>query len=1046
MINLRENEEKVLSHWKAQAINAMLKNSSAAGKDFYFLDGPPYVTGDLHPGHIWVKTLKDLFVRYKRLRGFKVNDRAGYDVHGLPTENKVERELGISSKREIETKIGIENFVASCRDYIHRYIGRMDADYFKFGISLDFSNPYLPSDNRYIETGWGILKKAEEKRLLYKGKRPLTYCVRCGTPLSQGSMEVEYRDDHDPSVYVAFDIEAKSSERVELPEGAKLLIWTTTPWTLPANVSVAINPKEEYVVADMSGRKFVLAKARLEKVVGAIGESAVAEKAFYGSELVGVKYRSPLEDIIPEQKRLRKYHRVLAWDMVSMDDGSGVVHIAPGHGLDDYQLGKREKLPIFSPVDSQGNYTGEAGHYAGTAILGDANQRVISDLKQRGALVGNGSITHSYPHCWRCDTKLIYIATDQWFINVQRMKKRLLRENDKIVWHPAEARKWEADILANAPDWCISRQRYWGMPIPIWVCAGCGKHSVIGSLDELMERALDPAAVDSLKDLHRPYIDAIRIKCDACGSEMSRIRDVFDVWFDSGISFRASLSGDEFERLFPTDLVVEYIEQIRGWFPAMMKCGIIGYNRAPFRNIVVHGIMIGTDGKPFHKKLGNYMPLEEQLKKTSADGFRLWCTNHTTHLNIEYSIDKILESDRTLLMLYNISSLLTEYSSLTGHRLGRVRRPGSPERLSPQDRWIVSRLNSMLAEVTESLDGYDSHRAVSALNGFVVNDFSRFYLKIAKQTMASGERAEARKTLEIVNYVLFNTIVAFSPIIPMTAESVYKRSYDFAQSVFMERWPRPNGKLIDMGLEKDFDIAIETITAILNLRERSNAKLRVPLRSARIETGDEAVISAIQKLSGIIEAYTNIKRVEVSKGAAAKREIRPVFGKIGPAFKADAPLVAAELKNQDADRVEAAMQKEGVFRMHAGAGSFEILPEHVFIVENQQAETGLKYRYGVVNIDTTPDEELKKELFIREITRRIQMVRKEMKLTRSDPVVVAIDSDEFVNEIIRNGMQEIKETTRARSIEIGISDRNAPAGEYEISGAVVRIHVRKAEG
>ena len=560
MLDLIKSEEEVLSYWKEHDINAKVRARNKGNKPFYFLDGPPFVTGDLHLGQVWTKAFKDMVVRYKRSRGFDVVDRAGYDTQGLPAENLVEKRLRITSKKDIEETVGIENFIKGCRELIDYYMSRWENDFERFGVSLDFSRPYLPHTNEYMEGEWALFKAIDQRGYLYQGKKTTAYCPHCECVVSQGSMEVEHSEEKDPSVFVTFKVDGARSKGAKAQLGGEtyLLVWTTTPWTLPANVAIAMAPQTMYVVARIRGKDMILAKGRLDQVSSLLGESAVVLKEFYGSELEGLGYVSALEGKVPEQAELRKHHKVLpAPELVTGDEGTGLVHIAPGHGLEDYAMGMKNKLPIFCPVGADARYTAEAGAYNGLKVPSDANAILLSDLEALGALEYTGELSHSYPHCWRCHSKLIFIATPQWFLNVQKIKRKLLAMNERISWHPEEARAWERDLINSSPDWCISRQRYWATPMPIWICGKCGERTVIGSRLELEEAALDKDYVRAMTDLHRPYIDKVAIRCAKCGGEGRRIKDVLDVWFDSGTSFRLSLSESEFDRLFPVDFVVE---------------------------------------------------------------------------------------------------------------------------------------------------------------------------------------------------------------------------------------------------------------------------------------------------------------------------------------------------------------------------------------------------------------------------------------------------------------------------------------------------------
>ena len=654
MLDISKKEEEILRYWRENKINEKVKaKNKGTGKPFYFLDGPPFVTGELHLGQVWTKSFKDLVIRYKRYRGFDVVDRAGYDSQGLPAENLIEKKLKLTSKKDIEEKIGIENFIKACRDEVNYYIGKWENEFERFGISLDFSNPYLPHTNQYMEGEWALFKTIAGKGYLYSGSKTTAYCPHCECVVSQGSMEVEHYDEKDPSIFITFKLDlARSKEArtllgADAKRGIFLLVWTTTPWTLPANVAVAIDPNSMYVLAKIGGKEMVFAKSRMDHVSSLLNESVIVLKEFKGSELEGAYYTSGLEKNIPEQVVLRKYHRVVAAPkLVSQEEGTGLVHIAPGHGLDDYSLGVKNRLPIFCPVGPDAAYTEAAGVYKGLKVPDAANVRLLSDIKELGMLEYSGQLTHSYPHCWRCHSKVIFIATPQWFLNVQKIKRRLLAVNEKIAWHPAEARSWEKDLMTNSPDWCISRQRYWATPLPIWVCGKCKNVDIIGSRKELEEMSTNPEYVRSMTDLHRPFIDAVVIKCSRCGGESTRVKDVLDVWFDSSMSFRLALSEEDFERLFPVDFIVEYVEQIRAWFQSLLKAGMFAYGKATVKHIAVHGILWGNDGKKMSKSLGNFRPLNDMVKYAGADAFRFWILNHNQIDNRSENDEEIRDNQK----------------------------------------------------------------------------------------------------------------------------------------------------------------------------------------------------------------------------------------------------------------------------------------------------------------------------------------------------------------------------------------------------------------
>ena len=1008
-------EEEILKYWQEHGILEKWRAKNRGNKPFYFLDGPPYVSGELHPGQIWVKGAKDIFIRYKRMRGYDVHDRAGYDVHGLPVEHAVEKSMGIKSKKELESKINVENFVKACREYVDSLIPKMNRDFLRFGVSLDFENAYIPYRRSYIEKAWDILKRLSEKGLLYKEGKPLTYCPSCETVLAQGTLEVEYSDESDPSIFVAFKVDTKRSKaRINIDENTYLLIWTTTPWTLPANMSVAANPNEQYVKAKIGGKDLIFAKNRLDSVVSNLNESAIIEEEFYGKELEGIYYISPLEDEVPIQKSFRKYHKVIFSEtMVSMSEGSGLVHIAPGHGLDDYKLGKENKIPAFSPVDQHSRYTKEAGKYEGLLVPNEANQKVMEDVEKKGLLLSKGTIVHSYPHCWRCGSKLIYKATDQWFLKITKIKKGLLNANKKVNWHPKEAKEWQANVLESSPDWCISRQRFWGIPIPIWKCDKCENIQVIGSMAELKEKALEKDYVNSLEDLHRPYIDRVTLKCDKCGSEMHRISDVFDVWFDSSIAFEASLSEEEFKRLFPADLILEGVDQLRGWFSSMLRSSVMLYKKAPYKEVVVDGMLLAEDGREMHKHLGNYIPISELIKITSADAYRLWFSSHTQWLDIPFKKSELKEAEKTLMILHNIANLINEYSDAIGYKSEKIK----VSKKSEINKWIISRLNNLISYINESLDGYNLEKANSALREFILDDFSRFYLKMAKKRVIYGSKKEAEETIDTMKYVFYNTLILISPFAPFTAEKLYLENFAYKESIFLDEWPKYRKSLVDKELEQQFEIAISAMTAILNSREKARVKLRWPLSKATIEVKDDYALEAIEKLSPIIEDYTNIKKLEIKKVSGIEKIVKPIFQKIGPEFKENSQVVAEALKSSDANAIEEEIGKKGYYELHTEKGVFNIRPEHFVIIEKEQNTDAAKFEYGIAYVDPNLSNELVEEAIYRELARRIQIMRKELGLKKVDKIAIKYSTSGNLEKIIKAKYKELMKEANAVSIE-----------------------------
>jgi isoleucyl-tRNA synthetase len=1043
MFDLKHNEQEVLKYWTDNSVYKAIKSRNLGRKKFYFLDGPPNAYG-LAVHHLWVYTIKDLMLKYKRYAGFNVHDRPGFDVHGLPIENRVERSLQVTSKMDIETKIGVAEFVKACRDYVDReMVGSIDL-LKRFGVFMDFDNVYLPYRTEYMDKEWGIFKAMHNKGLLYKDLKPLAYCPRCETVLSAQGPEVEYADENDKAIFVRFRVQGSGSDRVKFEPDTYLVIWTTTPWTLPANMAIAANPKATYVAVDVDSAHYIVAKERLDEFSKAIDKSVIVKMEFTGSDLSGLKYTSPLEKEVPIQKSFNKYHRVLMSEkLVSLSEGTGLLHMAPGHGPEDYVLAKQNKVAVFSPIDPHARYDKDAGKYHGLKVPDEANHAVLADLKESGDLLFTGQITHSYPHCWRCHSKLIFRATEQWFINISKIKKRMLRENQKIRWYPEFAQKWFADAVESSPDWCISRQRYWATPIPIWVCDSCKEMEVMGSVEALAKRA---RLSEPPKDIHKPHIDRITMECVKCKGTMHRVSDVFDVWFDSGSCHTASLTGEEFKLLFPADWITESLDQIRGWFTTLLRTSVAAHGKTSFKSVTIGGMMKDEFGEEVHRSKGNAVNPQDLLNASSVDGFRLWCSGRPRWQDLKLKLKELREADSDIITLYNIAELVNEFSELSGYDMKQKKKPGMAK-LEMEDRWILSRLNSLIRTVNEAMVGYAIDKAVTEIRNFIVEDFSRFYLRFAKQRASEAKKSELKRIAAVSAYVLRNVLIMGSMVIPFATEGIYQRLFsDDKQSIFIQDWPKAVKRFTDKDLEADFATLEAASTAILALREKSNIKLRSPVLSATIESGDDGAINSMERMSNLIASYTNVKEVRVAKGTANRKEIKPLFQKLGPAFKGNAQVVAQELQKQDGAAVESAVMKDGYYSLHTDSGTFDIKAEHFLIVEKPASENSMPFKYGAVALDTSQTEELKEEQLMREVARRIQMMRKELGLKKANRIAVHVQMDKELEEILEKHAHELKGAVKASTFATGhSSDKDSKKKEWEIMGSNATIWIKKLE-
>ncbi len=974
--NPKEYESEILNFWEENRIYKKLRELRRGEKQFHFLDGPPYPSSDMpHPGTVWNKILKDTVLRFKRGEGFDVLDKPGWDTHGLPIEVMTEKSLGFSSKKNIE-EYGIGKFVEKCRELATNNLRSMANHFKEFAISMDWDNPYRTYEKDYMESAWWGIKKIWESNRLYQGARPVHWCPRCETVLSDYEVSENYKDIMDPSIYVKFKVLGK--------EGEYLLIWTTTPWTLPGNVAVMVHPEETYVKVKVRKDILILAKARLEKVMKEAGiENYEVLKESKGRELEGLKYKHPLEDLVDVQKELKDVHRVvLSEKFVTMKEGSGCVHSAPGHGKEDFEVGMKYSLPVVSPVDERGRFTKEAGKYEGLQVR-KANAIIIEDLKERGVLFHQGTIIHKYPVCWRCDTPLIIRTTTQWFVRLTDLREKLMEESEKAKWIP----KWGGerrfrDWLLGLEDWIISRQRYWGIPLPIWKCDKCGNIEVIGSAKELEERS-----GVHLENLHRPWVDKVTWKCPKCGGTMRRISDIMDVWYDSGISFFASLgypykNEEIFKNIFPVDFITEGHDQVRGWFFSLLRMGTLLFNSVPYKSVLMHGFMLDEKGREMHKRLGNYVPPPDIIKKASRDAFRFFVLTKVPWQDLRFSWRGLDEIQRKLLVIWNIYVFATTY--LRDREICDL--PPSTE-LDPINRWLLSRLNSMEKTVREYMNEYYIHMASNEILDFLMDDISHLYLRVARKKLRSKDKAISDKWSRVLYHVLKETLPYLFVFTPLIAEKIYQESFrqeEDPESLNFILLRPPRLELIDEELEDIMEYVREIVSASGFARSNARIKRRQPLKEMVVASNDPMVIKAVDLLKDILLVEANVREVKVGE--------QPVDGKWS----------------------EVSFSSGKIF-LNLEMGKEEIL-------------AGLS----------------------REITRRIQSMRKELSLTIGvERIEIYIRGDDEIGDAVKLFYDDILWDSDANSIKVVESDEDVPSNsfgkEWEVNGKKVFIWIKKVE-
>ena len=828
-------EQEVFNYWEKEKIYEKQKEISEKSKNFiYFVDGPPYATGEIHPGTAWNKCIKDAFIRYYRMNGYAINDKPGFDTHGLPIEVKVEQKLGIKNKQEIE-KIGIEKFIKECKDFVDKYIQVMTKQFKRLAVWMDLENPYITYKNSYIEKCWKMLKKANEKNLLYNDDYVIPYCYRCQTTLA--NYELEYYEKTDPSIYVKFPIKEKTY----------LLAWTTTPWTLIGNMAIAVHEELKYVELEVENENLILLNSKVDEILKKTGKNGIIKKVFDGKELVNLPYSHPFQDLIKKNVERRV---VGAKNLVTEETGTGIVHIAPAHGPEDFEIGKLYNIEPFNPVNEQGFYTEEAGFFSGKHVK-DANEEIIKILKERNMLYFSEKIRHRYPHCWRCKTPLIYLKTKQWFLKINNIKERMIEEAKKIKWFPKIAETRFLDVLEKSPDWCISRQRYWGVPLPIWKCEKCGKIFVIGSKEELKE---------DIDDLHRPYIDNVVLKCE-CNGTAKRLPDVMDVWFDSGNAVWASSDIDK-----DADLIIEGHDQTRGWFYSLLGCGVIYKNNAPYKNVVMHGFFLDEKGEKMSKSLGNFIPVDEILDRYGCDAFRIFSLSNNVWEDIKFTWKSLEEAKAFLLVYIN----LVKYADLTiNEKIYSELREMSKDELLLHDRWLLSKLNETIKEYHKAFEEKNIAKALRSLKTFIVDDVSKKYMKIAKDYIKEGEKSSVYafyKTLINISILLS----PFSPVITEYCYVNYLKKFEKKESIHLFKMPKEDEKFIDKKINDAADVAFSIIEEGLKIRAKMKVKLRFPLKTVYIKENEKEKIEMITAFSYVIKKLLNVKEVVIG---SSKEEV-----------------------------------------------------------------------------------------------------------------------------------------------------------------------------
>lgn len=1026
-LNFVEREKEVLAFWKENEIFEKSVEKNKGKESFNFYDGPPTANGKPHIGHILTRVMKDIIPRYKTMKGYYVRRKAGWDTHGLPVELEVEKQLGLDGKQEIE-QYGIEPFIKKCKESVWKYKHEWEVMSDRIGYWADMKHPYITYEDNYIESVWWSLKQIADKGLLYKGYKIVPYCPRCGTALSSHEVAQGYKDVEEKSVFVKFAVKGRKD--------AYFLAWTTTPWTLPSNVALCVNPSEDYAEIKVGGETYIMADALVGSLFGDGEYEKLSVKK--GKEYEYTEYE-PLFDYETGAKEKAWY--VTCDGYVTLTDGTGVVHIAPAFGEDDSNVGKHYGLPFVQMVDSRGRFVDAAYDLKGV-FAKDADKLIIERLKNEGKLFKELMFTHSYPFCWRCDTPLLYYARSSWFIKVTEVKKELLASNASVNWMPPTIGTGRmGNFLENVIDWGISRERYWGTPLPIWVCNKCGKVHVVGSREELRRLG----GLDHDIELHRPYIDEVKWKCE-CGGEMVRTPEVLDCWYDSGSMPFAQWhypfeNKDIFEETFPADFISEAVDQTRGWFYTLLAVSTTLFGKSPFRNCIVLGHVNDKDGIKMSKHKGNVVDPFTVLDKQGADATRWYFyTSSAPWLPSRFSAENVSESQRKFMgTLWNTYAFFVLYAEIdkfnpAEHRL-------EDQKLTVMDRWILSGLNTLVKTVDEGLNEYKITETSRAIGAFV-DVLSNWYVRRSRDRFWGSEMTPSKEAAYTTLYTVLSTLTkVIAPYVPFMAENMYRNLVvpffaDAPESVHLCDFPVADEKMIDTALEAGMRDVLTVVMLGRAARNLANIKNRQPLRRL-IYNGRKELA---QELKALVEDELNVKDVQLSSDSSKfiSYELKPQLKTLGPKFGALLGKIRQILADH-ADEIVAAVRSAGVYSTEADGRKIDLTEDDLLItVKSREGFSSESDGETTVALDTALDKELIFEGAEREIVSKIQTMRKEAGFEVTDHIAVGYRAEGVALEVFRKG--GFAKDVLCDSIS---EDIDGYTKEWNINGDNVTVSVKK---
>ncbi len=1031
-LNFLDREKEVIEFWNENKIFEKSMAQTEGGEEFTFYDGPPTANGKPHIGHVLTRVMKDIIPRYKTMKGMHVLRKAGWDTHGLPVELEIEKKLGLDGKQDIE-KYGIEPFIGECKKSVWKYTTEWKNMSDRLGYWVDMDNPYVTYHDDYIESVWWALKEIHKKGLLYKGYKIVPYCPRCGTALASHEVAQGYKDVKEKSVFVKFKVKGE--------ENKYFLAWTTTPWTLPSNVALCMNANEDYVEIKAGDENYILAQALVPSLFEEYETISVNKGSFYE----GVEYE-PLYDFAVGSFREKAFY-IVNDDYVTLTDGTGIVHIAPAFGVDDANVGRKYNLPFVQMVDDGGKFKDEVTLYKGMFVK-DADKHIIRELNERGLLFKDMLYEHSYPHCWRCNTPLLYYARQSWFVKTTAIKDELIASNNSVNWMPETIKSGRmGNFLENVVDWGLSRERYWGTPLPVWECE-CGHFHVIGSKQELKELC----GVEGDIELHRPYIDDCEFTCPKCGKKMRRVKEVIDCWFDSGsmpfAQYHYPFENKElFEKHFPADFISEAIDQTRGWFYVLLTISTLLFGKSSFKNCIVLGHVNDEKGLKMSKHIGNVVDPWTILDKQGADAVRWYFyTSSAPWLPSRFYEKAVSECQGKYMgTLWNAYAFFVLYADIDKYDPSKYSLKDC--KLSVIDKWVLSKLNSLIKSVEKMLDNYQIFESSRLMQSFV-DDLSNWYIRRSRERFWGSAMTEDKISAYTTLYTVLTTFAKITaPYTPFIAENIYRNLVpeffpDAPISVHLCEFPSVDESLIDENLEAQMEELMNVVVLGRSARNSSNIKNRQPLAKLFFSGGKEVVLS--DDLVEIAKEELNVKEIEILNNSSEyiNYKLKPQLKTLGPKYGSKLGLIRGFLDSCDANDVVAKIKINGVYEVVLGDQKI-VFTENDLLISSESKEGFVSASENgmTVVLDVNLTDELIEEGFVREIVSRVQGMRKDAGFEVTDRINITVLASEKLLKIISSNEDKIKYSVLCDSITV--CEPKGFTKEFDINGESCKMGVEK---